>query len=96
MDYGIHHCYGLMVGIFGNIYERCIGCAWYKYYGHFTLKENIMLKRFHQDETGAVSVEQILLLALIFLPIIILLVIFKNKIVGWFQQSVIDLDQSRT
>ena len=55
-----------------------------------------MLKRFHQDETGAVSVEQILLLALIFLPIIILLVIFKNKIVGWFQQSVIDLDQSRT
>ncbi|MEI7766490.1 MAG: Flp family type IVb pilin [Phycisphaerae bacterium] len=55
-----------------------------------------LLKRLHNDERGAVSVEQILLLALIFLPIIILLVIFKNKIVGWFQQSTTDLEQSRT
>lgn len=55
-----------------------------------------LLKRLHNDERGAVSVEQILLLALIFLPIVILLVIFKNKIVGWFQQSTTDLEQSRT
>jgi len=55
-----------------------------------------MLKKLHADESGAVSVEQILLLALIFLPLIILLLIFKNKIVGWFQQAVVDLDQSKT
>jgi len=54
------------------------------------------IKRLHNDESGAVSVEQILLLALIFLPLIILLLIFKNKIVGWFQQGVVDLDSSRT
>ena len=40
--------------------------------------------RFHQDTTGAMSVEKILILALIALPILIILLIFRKKIVDWF------------
>lgn len=41
--------------------------------------------RFHRDEAGKMSVEMILLLALIALPIIILLVSFRKTIVEWFK-----------
>ena len=40
--------------------------------------------RLHRDESGAMSVEKILILALIALPIILILVIFKTTITGWF------------
>jgi len=51
------------------------------------------LKRLHRDDHGKMSVEMILLLALIALPIIILLAIFRDKIVGWFHKQSTDLDQ---
>ena len=40
--------------------------------------------RLHRDTTGAMSVEKILILALIALPILIVLLIFRKKIVDWF------------
>ena len=40
--------------------------------------------RLHRDTTGAMSVEKILILALIALPILIVLLIFRKKIVEWF------------
>ena len=43
------------------------------------------LKRLHRNESGAMSVEKILILALIALPIILLLVAFKGTIATWFQ-----------
>ncbi len=45
------------------------------------------LKRLHRNESGAMSVEKILILALIALPIIIILIAFKGTIVGWFTQQ---------
>jgi Flp pilus assembly pilin Flp len=44
-----------------------------------------LLKRLHQDDAGAMSVEKILILALIAVPIIVLLVAFRRTIVGWFE-----------
>jgi Flp pilus assembly pilin Flp len=43
-----------------------------------------MFKRLHENESGAMSVEKILILALIALPIIIILVAFKGTIATWF------------
>lgn len=40
--------------------------------------------RLHRDTTGAMSVEKILILALIALPILIVLLVFRKKIVDWF------------
>lgn len=53
-----------------------------------------LLKRLHQDESGAMSVEKILILALIALPIIIILIAFKGIITGWFstQQDTLTKD----
>jgi len=42
------------------------------------------LKRLHNDTSGKMSVEMILLLGLIALPIVIILALFRGKIVGWF------------
>ncbi len=42
------------------------------------------MARLHQDESGAMSVEKILILALISVPILILLYVFKTWIVGEF------------
>jgi Flp pilus assembly pilin Flp len=42
------------------------------------------LKRLHADETGAMSVEKILILALIAVPLIVLLVAFRRTITEWF------------
>lgn len=47
------------------------------------------LKRFahrlHADDRGAMSVEKILIIGLIALPIIIALFVFRTLIVGWFK-----------
>lgn len=43
-----------------------------------------LLSRLHQDDSGAMSVEKILILALIALPILIILIAFKGKITEWF------------
>ena len=45
--------------------------------------------RFHNDDSGAMSVEKILILAVISVPILILIYVFGGKIKGWFstQQS---------
>jgi Flp pilus assembly pilin Flp len=51
------------------------------------------LQRLHRDEQGKMSVEMILLLALIALPIVILLAIFRDKIIGWFSTQSTALDQ---
>ncbi|MGN6367685.1 MAG: hypothetical protein ACTHN5_05445 [Phycisphaerae bacterium] len=52
------------------------------------------LKQLHRNEAGAMSVEKILILALIALPILIILVVFKSTIIGWFsnQQSTLEQD----
>lgn len=39
------------------------------------------------DDTGGLSVEKILLLAVIALPIIIALIAFRDKIIGWFNSK---------
>ena len=48
----------------------------------------VTLKKFltalHRDERGAMSVEKILILGVIALPILIILYLFKNKIVAYF------------
>jgi len=44
-----------------------------------------LLTRLHQDDSGAMSVEKILILALIALPILIVLYLFKTKILEWFK-----------
>jgi len=43
-----------------------------------------LARRLHTDTAGAMSVEKILIIALIALPILILLVLFRNQIEGWF------------
>ena len=54
------------------------------------------LKRLHQDTSGKLSVEMILLLALIALPIIILLALFRTKIIGWFRGQEIQFQDPGT
>jgi Flp pilus assembly pilin Flp len=59
-----------------------------------------MLKRFaarlHRDTTGAMSVEKILILALVALPILILLTLFRAKIVNWFRGQSDQMDDPGT
>ena len=43
------------------------------------------LARLHRDERGAMSVETILILALIALPLIIVLYLFRDTVAGWFK-----------
>ena len=43
--------------------------------------------RLHRDTTGAMSVEKILILALIALPILIVLLLFRRAIVEWFEDQ---------
>jgi len=42
---------------------------------------------FHRDTAGAMSVEKILILTVIALPILIILYAFRKTIVGWFQDQ---------
>ncbi len=50
-----------------------------------------LLTRLHNNDSGAMSVEKILILALVSLPILILLYAFKGTIVGWFTTQQTDL-----
>jgi Flp pilus assembly pilin Flp len=50
-----------------------------------------LLNQFHKDERGAMSVEMILILAVIGIPVLVLLYIFAKKIIGWFNQADQDL-----
>lgn len=43
-----------------------------------------LLRRLHGDDRGAMSVEKILILGLIALPIVIVLLAFRKTIVDWF------------
>lgn len=43
-----------------------------------------LLKRLDRDEGGAMSVEKILILAVIALPILIILLAFRHTISDWF------------
>lgn len=46
-----------------------------------------LASRLHRDTTGAMSVEKILILALIALPILIVLLVFRKQIVEWFNNQ---------
>lgn len=43
------------------------------------------VSRLHNDTSGAMAVEKILLLAIIALPVIIVLAIFRHNIQEWFK-----------
>jgi Flp pilus assembly pilin Flp len=43
-----------------------------------------ILKAMHQDDSGAMSVEKIMIIALISLPILIALWLFRQTLVTWF------------
>ena len=45
------------------------------------------LRALHEDTAGAMSVEKILILALIAVPILIGLLLFRHTIQGWFTQQ---------
>ena len=45
------------------------------------------LRALHEDTSGAMSVEKILILALIAVPILIILLVFRNTITGWFSEQ---------
>jgi Flp pilus assembly pilin Flp len=49
------------------------------------------LKALHKDESGAMSVEKVMIIALIALPIIIALWLFRKKLVTWFDDQSQDL-----
>ncbi len=53
------------------------------------------LRVLHDDTAGAMSVEKILILALIAVPILIILLIFKGTIVDWFKTQSSDLQQQQ-
>jgi Flp pilus assembly pilin Flp len=54
------------------------------------LKSGLM--KLHRDERGAMSVEKILILAIIALPILVVLFVFRKTIVGWFNNETGKLD----
>ncbi len=57
-----------------------------------------LLTRLHQDESGAMSVEKILILGLIALPILIGLLYFRHKIADYFntQAGSLDTEEKKT
>jgi Flp pilus assembly pilin Flp len=57
------------------------------------MKISRFFSRLHRNESGAMSVEKILILALIALPIIIILIAFKGVITGWFSTQQTTLQQ---
>jgi len=48
----------------------------------------------HRDERGAMSVEKVLILAIIALPILIVLFTFRKTIVGWFETNASQLNNN--
>ena len=53
------------------------------------------LKALHDDTGGAMSVEKILIIALIAVPILIVLLFFRKKFVGWFTDEANTLETDR-
>ena len=49
------------------------------------------IKALHENESGAMSVEKVMIIALIALPIIIALWLFRKTLVGWFTDQTQDL-----
>jgi len=47
----------------------------------------------HRDDAGAMKVEMILILVLISIPLLIVLFLFRDKIVGYFQTASDDLGE---
>ena len=52
------------------------------------------LAALHRDERGAMSVEKVLILAIIALPILIVLFAFRKLIVGWFESNANQLNNN--
>ena len=52
------------------------------------------LAALHRDDRGAMSVEKVLILAIIALPILIVLFAFRKLIVGWFETNSAKLDNN--
>jgi Flp pilus assembly pilin Flp len=50
-------------------------------------KTKALLTRLHRDDAGAMAVEKVLLIALIAIPLIVVLAIFRKTIESWFTQS---------
>jgi Flp pilus assembly pilin Flp len=48
----------------------------------------------HRDDRGAMSVEKVLILAIIALPILIVLFAFRKLIVGWFNTNAGNLNNT--
>jgi len=48
----------------------------------------------HRDDRGAMSVEKVLILAIIALPILIVLFAFRKTIVGWFEANASQLNNN--
>ncbi len=56
-----------------------------------------LLKKVHQDEEGAVSLETLLIVGAIALPILIFLIkVGWPRVKGYFNQGLQDLEDSRT
>lgn len=45
------------------------------------------LRALHEDTSGAMSVEKVMIVALISLPIVIALWLFRQTLVGWFNDQ---------
>ncbi len=52
-----------------------------KCFGHKCLDS---ATRFHRNDTGAMSIEKVLLILVIVIPIVVALVAFREKLVGFF------------
>ena len=52
------------------------------------------LMALHRDDRGAMSVEKVLILAIIALPILIVLFAFRKTIVEWFNTNSSKLDNN--
>ena len=48
--------------------------------------------KIHRDERGAMSVEMMLILAIVAIPVLVLLYIFGKKAIGWFSDQNTQLD----
>ena len=59
-------------------------------------KAKSLLSRLHRDDTGAMAVEKVLLIALIALPLIVGLAIFRDKIIGYFNTQDKKLEDGST
>jgi Flp pilus assembly pilin Flp len=60
----------------------------------FSMRANIKnrLRQFHADDRGAMSVEMMLILAIVAIPVLVILYIFGKKIIGWFNDQNTALD----